>query len=273
MPLSHSSRLGAVAAAGLLALAGCGGNDNPAVEDGGGSPSAAAGPVHVHGLGINPKDRSLFIATHTGLFRVGRGQTKAARVGDSEQDTMGFTVAGPDRFLGSGHPSEFENGPPLLGLIRSTDAGRTWTNVSLSGEADFHVLRAAGRQVYGFDASNARFMVSGDEGESWDERTPPGPLIDLAVDPRESKRAVASAEDGVYISRDAGKSWRPLARAVGLLAWPVRDRLYLVDAQGVAHVSGDGGRRWSRRGSIGGQPAALLGQGAEGLYAALRTAP
>src|SRR5215218_7344135 len=253
MPLSHSSRLGAVAAAGLLALAGCGGNDNPAVEDGGGSPSAAAGPVHVHGLGINPKDRSLFIATHTGLFRVGRGQTKAARVGDSEQDTMGFTVAGPDRFLGSGHPSEFENGPPLLGLIRSTDAGRTWTNVSLSGEADFHVLRAAGRQVYGFDASNARFMVSGDEGESWDERTPPGPLIDLAVDPRESKRAVA--------------------RAVGLLAWPVRDRLYLVDAQGVAHVSGDGGRRWSRRGSIGGQPAALLGQGAEGLYAALRTAP
>jgi len=34
-------------------------------------------------------------------------------------------------------------------------------------------------------------------------------------------------------------------------------------------VSGDGGRRWAERGSIGGQPAALAGEGPNELYAAL----
>src|SRR5687767_1130402 len=42
--------------------------------------SSDAGPVHVHGLGINPADRALFIATHTGLFRVGEGVSEAKRV-------------------------------------------------------------------------------------------------------------------------------------------------------------------------------------------------
>jgi hypothetical protein len=62
------------------------------------------GPIHVHGLGINPKDGALFVATHTGLFRAGEGEPKATRVADRFQDTMGFTVVGPNRFLGSGHP-------------------------------------------------------------------------------------------------------------------------------------------------------------------------
>ena len=63
---------------------------------------------------------------------------------------MGFTVTGPDRFLGSGHPDGREGLPPFLGLIRSTDAGRTWERVSLLGKRDFHVLEAAGERIYGF---------------------------------------------------------------------------------------------------------------------------
>ncbi len=62
------------------------------------------GVSHVHGLGINPSDRSLIIATHFGSFRLPAGGDVATRIGDSFQDTMGFTVAGPDNFLGSGHP-------------------------------------------------------------------------------------------------------------------------------------------------------------------------
>jgi hypothetical protein len=60
------------------------------------------GVVHVHGLGINPRDGALFAATHTGLFVIGDGT--AARVTERFQDTMGFTVVGPEYFLGSGHP-------------------------------------------------------------------------------------------------------------------------------------------------------------------------
>jgi hypothetical protein len=53
---------------------------------------AGPGPVHVHGLGVNPSDGALFIATHTGLFRAADGDGTAVRVGGSFQDTMGFTV-------------------------------------------------------------------------------------------------------------------------------------------------------------------------------------
>src|SRR5687768_7968640 len=44
------------------------------------------GPVHVHGLGINPADGALFIATHTGMYRVEEGEQKAHRVGKRYQD-------------------------------------------------------------------------------------------------------------------------------------------------------------------------------------------
>jgi hypothetical protein len=84
----------------VLVVAGCG-KDRSAAP----SPLAAAedpGVVHVHGLGINPRDGRLYAATHTGLFVIADGT--ATRVSDRLQDTMGFTVVGSDQFLGSGHP-------------------------------------------------------------------------------------------------------------------------------------------------------------------------
>lgn len=77
-----------------------------------------------------PADGALYAATHTGLFRLD-GDGNVERIADRYQDTMGFTVAGPDEFLASGHPDlrdkelQVEGKPPLLGLIESPDAGRT----------------------------------------------------------------------------------------------------------------------------------------------------
>jgi photosystem II stability/assembly factor-like uncharacterized protein len=231
------------------------------------------GPVHVHGLGINPADRSLLIATHSGMYRVAPNESKATRIGESRQDTMGFTVAGPDYFLGSGHPDITEavakDLPPHLGLIESRDAGRTWRTLSLLGEADFHVLRFAEQRVYGYDASNDRLLVSGDRGKTWKQVNRPAPLVDLAVDPTKGKHIVAAGEGGLYESADEGRTWKRLALRIGLLAWPSIQRLYLVDAEGSVQRSTDQGRRWTRTGSIGGQPAAFLAQTDAELYVAL----
>lgn len=242
-------------------------------DDVSGSNSADAGPVHVHGLGINPANQTLMIATHTGTYRVASNTKKAERVGDSRQDTMGFTVAGPNYFLGSGHPDLGEavekNLPPLLGLIESSDAGETWHPISLSGEADFHVLRFAGRRVYGYDASNDRLLVSRDKGRTWTEVRRPAPLLDLAVDPTDADRAVATGEGGLYLTRDGGRTWKRLALTVGLLGWPSPRRLYLVDANGSVLLSTDVGKRWAAVGSVNGQPAAFLAQSDDELYVAL----
>ena len=54
------------------------------------------GMSHVHGLGTNPADGATYVATHSGVFRLDKGGSPI-RVADRHQDTMGFTVAGPDR--------------------------------------------------------------------------------------------------------------------------------------------------------------------------------
>lgn len=234
-----------------------------------GLPTSDPGPVHVHGLGINPSDGALFIATHTGLWRVGKDQNRAARVTDRRQDTMGFTVVGRDLFLGSGHPDLRDGLPPLLGLIESRDGGKTWETVSLLGEADFHVLRSRGKRVYGFDSSNGRLMLSRDSGRSWAERPPPGALLDLAVNPSELSHLVASGERGLLQSFDEGRTWRALGQQVGLLAWPSRKQLYIVDQFGGVGTSADGGVTWRSVGDVGGQPAALMARGRQELYVAL----
>jgi hypothetical protein len=239
-----------------------------------GVPFTDPGPIHVHGLGINPADGSLFIATHTGLFRVSKDSRKAVRVADRFQDTMGFSVVGPDRFIGSGHPDARERSlPPLLGLIESGDAGKTWKPISLLGEADFHVLRSQGRHVYGYDASNDRLLASRDGGQNWEELDKPGQIVDLAPDPSDPRQLVTTAvgglDQGMYTSRNGGESWKRLNYAVGLMAWPATKRLYLIDGQGKVLLSRDGGRKLIGRGEIGGEPAALLALAADELYVAL----
>ena len=255
------------------ALAGCGGDEDDASAP---VPEGATvedpGPVHVHGLGINPKDRALFVATHTGLFRAAKGEQIAKRIADRYQDTMGFTVVGPNHFLGSGHPDGREGLPPFLGLIRSTDAGKSWDEVSLMGKNDFHLLEAAGERVYGFgsnyDTRAAEFLVSADGGTSWGKRSTPGPLISLAISPEDADRIVVSAEDGLHRSDDAARSWRSLTADSGLLAWTRSGSIFLVDAGGNVSASTDEGSSWQAAGTIGGQPAAFEAAGND-LYAAL----
>ena len=252
-------------------LVGCGAEDGDEQLPPADPAAVAAG--HIHGLGINPADRALMIATHSGLFRAGPDERRAQRVGDSHQDTMGFTVVGPDRFLGSGHP-DFqelrENVPPLLGLIESNDGGKSWKSISLLGKADFHVLRVADERIFGFDATNGRLMVSTDGGRRWERHTPPEPLLDLAPHPDDPQHIVATGEQGLYVSPSGGEGWRPLAQVAGLLVWPRADALILVDARGNVHRSTDGGRTFEELGSVGGTPAALAAHG-DDLYVALHT--
>ena len=262
----------ALVAAVALTGIGCGGDDNDEVPGASSSPVVEdPGPVHVHGLGINPKDGALFIATHTGLYR-SKGREEPKRVAGRFQDTMGFTVVGPDRFLGSGHPDGREKLPPFLGLIRTADAGKEWEPISLLGKRDFHVLEAAGRHVYGFgsdyESRSAGFLVSSDDGKTWQERAVPESLIALAIDPRDPKRIVASGQKGLFVSTDAGQGWRPMEGPAGLLTW-TEAGLTVVDQVGAAHRANDPGEAMEETGDVNGAPAAL-DSGPDGdLYVAL----
>lgn len=238
-----------------------GGDDGSATTLG----EADPGVVHVHGLGLNPTDGELFAATHTGLFALRRGAA-AVRVADRYQDTMAFTVIGPDRFLGSGHPDVQEagiipaGGRPLLGLIESVDAGRAWRPLSLTGFADFHSLVEAHGRVYGLDSTSGRLMV-GTDRTTWDERAELAAL-DIAVSPDDAEVIVATDASALLASTDGGRSFaRREGPNLAFVEWPTAKSLLAMSSTGDLQVSADAGTTWSTRANLEGEPEAFLATG------------
>jgi photosystem II stability/assembly factor-like uncharacterized protein len=269
-----------------LTLAGCGGGGDEA----GGAPSAAEGlavpwvdpdgePPYIGSLAVDPSDdRTLLMGTNTGLFRVPPGGepekvTGTLRTPDGAgrvSESLVAAYVGEDALLGSGHPAEGQALPPVLGLIRSEDEGRTWTSVSELGRADFHALERSKDQLVGALYGQAQVLVSGDEGRTWETRSAPMPLTDLEVDPEDPRRWIGTTERGIFLSTDGGGSWRQRDPTPNVrLAWAEDGQLYRIDPGGPVLVSRDGGERWEERGSSGGEPQALAVGGDGTIYAAL----
>lgn len=221
---------------------------------------------HVHGLGIDPADGRLYVATHEGVIAVADDGT-AERVGDTA-DYMGFTVIGPKTFLGSGHPAEGSGGHGNRGLIQSTDSGRTWKNLSLGGTTDFHSVEYAHDTVYGYDSTRGLLRVSTDR-TTWDSRARLTAL-DIAVSPKDRDVVLATTEDGVAASTDGGRAFGTgSGRGLAFLSWPAADALFGVDLAGGLHRSIDDGATWSRAGTVpGGRPQALTAVDGERVLAA-----
>jgi hypothetical protein len=228
-----------------------GGDDTAAEHDMG----ADVGMAHVHGLGVDPADGALYAGTHYGLFRV-PDSGAPERVSDGMQDLMGFTVVGPQHYLASGHPGPDDDAPPNLGLIETTDGGRTWQTLSLAGVADFHALESRHGRVYGWNAGDV--MVS-EDGKTWETRSKLL-LADFAVSPDDPDTLLATTAQGLGTSDDGGRTFAlvPGAPALLLVSWDDTGEVVGVDQRGDVHASDDAGETWERRGSAGGQPTALV---------------
>ncbi len=250
MNRSHHLRVAFVPAI-ALALAGCAGPDAM-------TGTADAGPVfaHVHGLGVDPADGTVYVASHDGLFRSGPdGLTPAGAAG---RDLMGFTIAGPGTYLSSGHPAPGDDLPNPLGLVESRDGGDTWTPVSLTGEVDFHALEVASGSVFGYDATNRLLRASGDGGRSWEDRSTLDAL-DIAVDPADPARVLATVAGGVTSSADGGQTFGPpTGPQLAYLSWGPNGKVYGLDLDSTVFTSSDGGTSWQQVGAgPGGRPQAL----------------
>ncbi|MBI1759617.1 MAG: glycosyl hydrolase [Actinobacteria bacterium] len=241
------------------------GSRNPA---GGGGPTAAGDEFgHIHGLSIDPASRTVYAATHHGLFRVA-GEHSVVRVSTQAPDLMGFAVVGPGHFLASGHPGTGDGGPADLGLVESTDGGVTWRTLSLPGAADFHGLRAAHGAVYGYSARDATFMVSTDR-RTWQRRATV-PMGAFAVSPTEADTILAVGRDGLMRSTDGGRTWLQVGDApqFTVLTWDQSPEIWGGDLAGIVWRSTDGGTKWSRRGALPAPPEALATHGGT-VYAAV----
>ena len=251
-----------------LTIAGCGGEDGGDAPGGGKNPlvDEAGEPPYVNALEVEPASGDILMATNTGLYRIPKAGDRPERMtstytSDTQPFPVGaeitFAAVGPRQLIGSGHPDDDAKQPEFLGVIRSEDSGKTWRSISGLGELDLHAVRSRKKRLLGFDAGGL-LLVSQDEGNTFDERAPPGTGLDLAVSPTDPERLVATTDVQVYRSKDGGKTWRSVDSAeFARLAWATDGKLYRADRSGQVKVSTDEGQTFTDGGNVGGEPWAL----------------
>ena len=247
--MTHLRMTAAIIAATTI-LAGC--SSSP---DQGSAESAASPFGHVHGIGLNPGDGLLYVASHHGVFRLDHGSPTL--VADRAQDTMGFTIAAPDQFLASGHPAIGSDDPNPLGLIESTDRAATWSPLSLAGTADLHSIDTAGDVIYVF-GSAGEISASDDGGTSW-STVLRGQFLDIAADPTEPDRLLATTDRGALVSITRGEEATAVKDAplLVLIDRTPDGTIVGVDPTGSVAVSDDDGQTWQKRATLSASPQAL----------------
>ncbi len=141
------------------------------------------------------------------------------------------------------------------GLLASTDRGATWRlkPVGLLDSLPVQSVRVSSNGLRIRVVSLRGLVFSDDGGNSWTWHDLPlksGGAVTLDAQPGDENTLVAIARDGLYISRDAGKTW--LQAASGLPSTPVQDfaatgGLFVASMRtGGLYVSSDSGRTWDR---------------------------
>jgi len=165
--------------------------------------------THVHGLAVDRADSGrLLVATHHGLHALRLDSATVEPVSERRDDFMGFTPHPTDASIlfASGHPATGGN----LGIIKSSDRGRSWTKISdgVGGPVDFHqfdVSRSAPNVLYGGYNGLQR---SDDGGRTWRTVGPlPPDTFDLAVSPTDPEVVYAATRTGLLRGDSGGTRW------------------------------------------------------------------
>lgn len=208
---------------------------------------------HIHGLGIDPSDRSiLYIATHGDFYQSVNGGPPV-KVDEKRADYMAFNapmVAGIPLYA-SGHPETGGN----TGLIKSTDGGKTWETVAtiLEPPVDFHAMSVSKSDpnvIIGFDSAGRGLFKTTDAGKNWQTLTPPEYISALAISPTDANVVFAGTGKGIFVSNDGGSTWTQLEQYRGLLifalAFDQSGTLYASTSEfGLANTS-DLGQNWQK---------------------------
>ncbi|MBZ5642192.1 MAG: hypothetical protein LAO19_05485 [Acidobacteriia bacterium] len=160
------------------------------------------------------------------------------------------------------------------GLLVSRDRGLNWSSVpftpvqpaAASGASTSAVraVRVGNSNSYLWALTAKQLEVSGDSGKTWIARAlPVESRGDLHFQPSDEHTVVLAGDHGVFLSRDAGESWRQ-ANVSELLIddlAPVRSAIVVASANGTLFLSRDSGKTWTH----------MDGPGAQGALSALRS--
>lgn len=167
---------------------------------------------HIHGIGYPGNDEGLYVASHHGLKIFKNGEWLETT--DGNHDYMGFQAV-EDGFFASGHPAEGSELKNPLGLVKSTDKGKTLDKIAFYGESDFHFLSASFQDKVLYlinEEPNSELergvYVSKDRGGSWEPVELNGldanSLGMTAVHPENGGTLAMATREGVFVSDDFG---------------------------------------------------------------------
>ena len=232
--------VGLTAAIAVVALGGRGGNP----PSGSTQQQASAGlpdTPDYHSLLVSPTNpRKLVLGTHYGLYGSSDGGHHWRFDALSGNDAMNLARPTGRTVWLAGH----------LVFKKSTDGGRTWTDVRPSGlpSLDIHGFAVDPRNprtLYAAVAGQGLYR-SRDGGRSFSlaSQEVGGSVMALAVLP-DSRVLAGDMQRGLLESRDGGTGWKPRLRAqlMGLAVNPSDPRRILATGQGIA-LSTNGGRSW-----------------------------
>ncbi|MBZ5661819.1 MAG: hypothetical protein LAO08_15560 [Acidobacteriia bacterium] len=161
------------------------------------------------------------------------------------------------------------------GLLVSRDHGLNWAGVSLmpvqpvaaitsASASPVRAVRIGNSNSYVWALTPRQLEISGDSGKTWIARALPfEPRGDVHFQAPDEHTVVLAGDHGVFLSRDAGESWRQ-ANVSELLIddlAPVRSAIVVSSANGALFLSRDTGKSWTR----------MDGPGAQGALSALRS--
>lgn len=174
--------------------------------------------THVHGLSYSADGRQLIIPGHDGLVLVAGGRWSKAE--GRGHDYMGFSAT-RDAMYSSGHPAPGSGLTDPLGVIKSSDGGKTWQPLGLGGESDFHTMAtgyATNALYLANREANSRMSEPGiyytlTDGLTWQRAADLGRgygLHGLAVHPTDAAVVAAATDAGLFLSRDSADSFEQL---------------------------------------------------------------
>lgn len=215
---------------------------------------AHASIAHIHHFEIF--QNRLILGTHNGLFDF-NAEGKHLRISRSNFDVMGLAVTG-DLIYASGHPGEGDQRPSLLGLLKSSDGGKTWRQVSLLGKTDFHLLEASGDVVVGGDSVSGELFISEDAGRSW-KRRGLNNFEAIALSPLGKNAAFALSRGRLFSTTDGFASKQRLTKfeAIADVAWTTSG-LFISQGKNLL-VSTNLGEDWKVRHTFKGKIDAIRG--------------
>jgi len=191
---------------------------------------------HIHGIGYSQDGKRLLFAAHDGIKILSEGRWSIGPGG--KHDFMGFSMV-DDGFYGSGHPAIGSGLKEPFGIIHSLDDGKTIEPLAFIGQIDFHLMTAGYRAhtLYVYnpqplpELQETGLYFSTDDGKTWsksEEQGLAGQWLVMAAHPDEPAIVAIGTMNGLYISRDYGKTFQNLlgGKQVTSLAFHSKDTLY-----------------------------------------------